>query len=340
MKSKLINRIISPFATALPIEKLIETTGQRFIFPFWHSVSDVSMPHLSQLYQVSSVSTFEHDLNFLLKNFHPATVEEVSGFAISGRQPSRKLFFASFDDGMAECYHVIAPILKKNGIQAAFFINPGFVDNKMLFHRLKASLLLNSLNKQNSSALKEAQRIIGEHVSGKNIQHFLRQASFSDHLLLDQLALVLGVDFATFLKQQQPYMSLQQIKELQEDGFLIGAHGLDHREFFLSSEDEMLQQIAASMEFLVKEIAPPMKSFAFPFTDFGVPDSVFTKAGNSKLWDISFGTAGLKNETLPKHLQRIPMEASWSNFGEKTIKTEYLWYCLKSKVGKSKVKRS
>ncbi|MDO9613845.1 MAG: polysaccharide deacetylase family protein [Bacteroidota bacterium] len=335
MNSGSIKCHLSPFAGFIPVEKLIASSGHRFVLPFWHAVSDVHLPHLSQLYRVPTVSEFERDLDFLLKNYKSASVEDVFRLANNKGKSNQNLFFPSFDDGLAECYHVIAPILKRKGIQAAFFINPAFIGNKMLFHRLKSSLLLNSIAQINPSGIKSAE----QHLKNRNIHQFLHKATFTDHSLLDQLAEIFGLDFELFLKQKQPYMNLQQIKELQADGFLIGAHGMDHREFFLSSEDEILEQISSSMEFLIREIKPPINTFAFPFTDFKVSNSVFEKANTDRLWDVSFGTAGIKDETMKNHLQRIPMESGVSKDGEKVIKTEYIWYYLKSVFGKNKVSR-
>lgn len=341
MSSEPIKRIISLLTGFLPVEKLIPSKGQRIVSPFWHAVSDSPTPHLLNLYQVSKISEFERDLDFLLKNYKPALVEEVLRYAIAGKKTDRNLFFPSFDDGLSECYHIIAPILKRKGICAAFFINPSFVDNKALFHRYKASLILSIIShkKTKPSVLKEVQQLLLQWSNHKNLKKFLHQASYKDHLILDQIANIFEFDFDHFLRQNQPYMTLGQIKELQDDGFLIGAHGMDHREFFLSSEEEMMAQITNSMEFLVQEVNPPIKSFAFPFTDFKVPDKIFDKAIEAKLWNLSFGTAGIKDEKMPCHLQRIPMESRKSTDGKHIIRTEYLWYYLKSFFGKNKVNR-
>ena len=339
MNSGSIKRLLSPFTGFIPVEKLIASSGHRFILPFWHAVSDVPLTHLSQLYCVPTISEFERDLDFLLMNYKSASVNDVLRYAITSEQPAENLFFPSFDDGLTECYHVIAPILKRKGIQAAFFINPSFVDNKMLFHRLKASLILNSIADQ-TSGLIAAEKLLQQQFPNKKLVPFLRQANYTNHLLLDQIAEIFEIDLDDFLKKNQPYMTLDQIKELQNDGFLIGAHGMDHREFFLTSEDEIMEQISASIEFLIQEINPSIKTFAFPFTDFKVPDSVFDKANHARLWDVSFGTAGIKDETMKNHLQRIPMELSERSVGKEVIRAEYIWFYLKTVFGKNKVRRS
>jgi hypothetical protein len=93
------------------------------------------------------------------------------------------------------------------------------------------------------------------------------------------------------------------------------------------------------MDYLIQQVNPPVKSFAFPYTDFNVPDAIFDRANKDKLWDMSFGTAGIKDENMPNHLQRIPMESSAKENGKQVIRTEYLWYYLKSVIGKNKVRR-
>lgn len=341
MNSKSIKRIVSSLSGIIPIEKMIMPNRHRFILPFWHSVSDITLPHLSQLYSAPTISEFEQTLDFLLMNYKPASVEDVLRLATTKGKSEKNLFFPSFDDGLAECYHVIAPLLKRKGIQSAFFINPLFVDNKTLFHRHKASLILNSIQNQKSkpSELKEAKELLKQRFNNQSLYEFLHHTVYTDHWLLDKIAEIFDIDFDHFMTHFQPYMSLGQIKELQEDGFLIGAHGMDHREFFLSSDDEIMDQISSSMNFLIQEVNPPIKTFAFPYTDFNVSDTIFEKANKGKLWDLSFGTAGMKDETMQNHLQRIPMESNENRNGKQVIRTEYMWYYLKSVFGKNKVRR-
>lgn len=340
MSSKPLKKILSPLSSLLPIEKLGSSTVRRMVFPFWHAVSDTPPAHLSQLYRVSSVAAFERDLDFFLKNYRSATVGEVCRSAQSGEKTDR-LFFPSFDDGMTECYQVIAPLLKRKGIQAAFFINPSFVDNKTLFHRHKSSLILETLQRHppTPEQVKEAEWLVIQGNQATNLHQFLHRAVYTDHAVLDQVASVFGIDFNQYLISNQPYMTMAQIREIQADGFLIGAHSMDHREFFRSTEEEIYAQITESMNFLVRELNPEIKTFAFPFTDFGVPDAVFEKARQSGIVDLSFGTAGIKDETMPGHIQRIPMESEISRDGKQVLRTEYIWYYLKTLWGKNKVRR-
>ena len=341
MRTSGFKNILSPLSRILPLEKRIPFNRQRFIFPFWHAVSDAPNSHLSQLYRVQRVSEFERDLDFLLKNFKSASVKDIQSFTQQPNAQITKSFFPTFDDGMSECFHVIAPILKRKGIEAAFFINPSFVDNKSLFHRHKASLILKQISEQKfkSAELSEAERLVKQEHPSKNLEEFLLRSVFTDHSLLDRVAEIFSLDFNHFLESNQPYMTMEQIKKLQADGFLIGAHSMDHREFFLSSEEEIYRQIRASMYFLTQEINPETRTFAFPFTDFKVSDSVFEKANQSRIWDMSFGTAGIKDEQMSNHIQRIPMESGNFRNAKERLRAEFTWYYLKTLFGKNKVRR-
>lgn len=341
MSNPFLQSVLKPLASVFPAEKFVSGNKHRLIFPFWHAVSDTPPPHLSQLYPVPSISNFIHDLDFLLKNFRPASPELVLDYVKNKNRSSSKQFLPTFDDGLSECYFHIAPILKQKGIAAAFFINPEFVNNRNLFHRHKASLLLDRLNsgKIRPAGEIEMERLIRQKYPEATPEVFLRKASFADHQLLDQLAQVADLDFHEFLEKEKPYMSLEQIRQLQADGFLIGAHGMDHREFFEATETEIISQMTASLNFLKNEIHPPIFSFAFPFTDFQVPDSVFEQIFKPGMFDLSFGTAGIKDDKWPGHLQRIPMETGKFSSGKQRIRTEYLAYFVKKMMGKQNVQR-
>jgi len=341
MNSASIKRLISSFSGIIPFEKMLPFNNHRFVLPFWHAVSDQKLPHLSQLYRVPTTKEFERDLDFLLKSYKPAYIDDLIRLSANKGKSRKKLFFPSFDDGLSPCYDVIAPVLRKKGIPAAFFINPSFVDNREIFHRHKASIILNTIQNKKStpSELKATNQLLQGRFNNNNLTQFLHHTAYTDNWLLDQTARIFDINFGQFLTQNKPYMTMEQIRELESDGFLIGAHGMDHREFFLSSEEEIMEQISSSIDFITRELNPPLKTFAFPYTDFNVSDAVFEKANRNKLWDLSFGTAGIKDEHMPNHLQRIPMESLKGEMGKKIIRTEYVWYYLKSLFGKNKVNR-
>lgn len=152
---------------------------------------------------------------------------------------------------------------------------------------------------------------------------------------IDELAILLGENFEEYLKNNQPYLSSEDINELIKQGFTVGGHSKNHPRYKNISLDEQVSQTIDSVEFLVEKFNLNYKVFAFPFTDDGVGREFFNKI-EGKL-DLTFGTAGLKKDVIPTNLQRIPMEENKK--GIEIIKSQYLYYFFKMFVGKNMIKR-
>jgi len=312
--NEILMQLIAELAVITPFSLLKSGKSLPVLLPFYHLVSDQDLPFRTN-YDYPSTTQFEADLDFLLKHFKPISLRDL----LQGRDLS-KSFHLSFDDGLKECYEVIAPILKKKGIPATFFINPSFVDNKDLFHRYKASEIIATLK-------------------AKNINISL-QRTYADLASLDEMAEEIGLQWESFLEEKEPYMTLEQITRLQADGFTIGSHSMDHPEFELLDEETQLEEIRESMEWVNRKFQPEIKAFAFPFTDFGVSDAVFEACYREQIFDISFGTAGLKKDRLPFHFQRLPMENRIELSTKTRLKEEYMAYKLKRLIGKHFARRS
>ena len=97
--------------------------GGALIAPFYHVVSDAPVPHATPLYPIQSEREFEQGLDFLLRHFTPVDLHAVVDSLRGGRPLPPNAFFLSTDDGMRENHDVIAPILKRKGIPATFFLS-------------------------------------------------------------------------------------------------------------------------------------------------------------------------------------------------------------------------
>lgn len=293
--------------------------------PFYHVVSDKKLSHILN-YPYRNVAQFERELDFFLEYFTPISLAELK----NGECYGKKVFHLSFDDGLRECSEIVAPILLKRGIPATFFVNTAFVDNRELFHKYKASLILSSLREKPDEKTKTFLAKYG--LSTENIL----KAEISQVEILNEAATLLGIDFTEFLNRQKPYKTFEQIKSLANDGFTIGAHSHNHPEFWKISEKEQIDEIKNSMNQLENWIKPSIKAFSFPFTDDGVPVSVLETIKNEQICDITFGTAGVKNDFFDFHFQRYPVEQPGDFI--RNLKGEFIYYKLRQCVGKATVK--
>jgi peptidoglycan/xylan/chitin deacetylase (PgdA/CDA1 family) len=336
-------QVLPSLARLLPLNGLIRITGQRTIFPFYHVVSDEEVPHVKHLYTLRTTKQFIQDLDFFLKYYKPIGISDLLGTIHNGRPFSGKCFLLSFDDGLREFHDVAAPILKQKGVPAICFLNSGFIDNKDMFYRYKASLLIERLQKMNYQADNKNFPESWFHENDlpfSDDYHGLLMISYADRHLLDELALKLDVDFDEFLLKQRPYLDPVQIFSLIQQGFTFGAHSIDHPEYRFLEEEEQIRQTSESIDLVSKRFGIMEKLFSFPFTDYGVKKTFFEKVFDPErpMADLTFGGAGLKGDSVRRNIQRIPFEGTFLN-AKQILGTEYLYYMIKAIFGKNRIKR-
>ena len=303
------------------IDFLISITKKKIILPFYHTVGEQLLPHIKHLYRMKTVTEFKADMDFLLKHFEPIDAETLYRFHVNNIVPKKPVFHLTFDDGLKEIHEIVAPILLEKGIPATFFINSEFVDNKALFYRYHAGLVIENLL-QNGTLTKELKSEILS-FSYKNTEKLFQY--FSQQQIDD------------FLNTQTPYLTTAQIKTLSNKGFTIGAHSVDHPCYHQISLEEQLRQTLESLDFVATTVNQKLRLFAFPFTDFNVSKEFFIKMQPHV--DLSFGTAGLKNDEIPYNYQRIEGEKSNLKSMEIILKKEHLKYIVKFFLKKNTIYR-
>jgi peptidoglycan/xylan/chitin deacetylase (PgdA/CDA1 family) len=316
-------------------------SGEKFIFPFYHLIAEKTPSFIKHLYNCLTPLQFVSDLEFLLKNYAPASVDDLKNYIGNEKKSDKPLFFLSFDDGLKECFEVIYPILKEKGIPAAFFINTGFVDNMSMFYRFKTSLIVDKIwNEPTDGFFKEVAGYLNICTPNrKTLEDKVLSLDYSDSDTINHVGKMLEIDFEEVLKREKPYMTLDQVKELGENGFIIGSHSIDHPVFSALKEQAQIEQFEKSMHFISANFNPEINAFAFPFTDDGISASFMDYMNNSGKVDVTFGTAGIKHDSSPVHIQRIPMEVENGSGANRIIGTEYAYYLLKSLFGRNIIKR-
>jgi peptidoglycan/xylan/chitin deacetylase (PgdA/CDA1 family) len=316
--------------------------GSKVIPLVYHAIGYADeMPYVKGLYNVFTPEEFEADLDFILKKYTPLDIEGLVKYKqtsqLSGK---KKFFFLSFDDGLRQCSELIAPILERKGVPATFFINTGFVGNTNFLHRFKVVLLSEAIKKDKTEELKnKLEDFLNMQFSCryKAAKHIMT-LRYPQRATISELIDCLGLDIDNQLKQFKPYMTLEEIQTLVSKRFTIGAHSVDHPEFYLLSEEEQLIQTITSVKTVDEWFNPKYNVFAFPFTDVGVKNSYFDNLEKQCNIDLTFGCSGLKNDKIKTNVHRIPMDDFGFNAQER-LKTEFLHHSLKSILGKNTFKR-
>lgn len=333
-------RALKPFAGCFPTRLLAKISRQPIIFPFYHTVADEHLPHVSHLYKVKDTKQFRDDLDFFLSHFNPISLDTFIRYVKGETTIPDRSFLLSFDDGLREFNDIVAPILHEKGIPCVNFLNSGFIDNQDLFFRYKISLLLDQLPSLSAGQLTEIDNYLeSSGFSASGIRSKLLNIPYAYKGLIDTIAAIAGVSFQDFLTHHQPYLSAAEVRTLQAEGFEFGAHSIDHPAYQALPLEEQLRQTAQSMDELADRFFPSARTFAFPFTDDGVPLAFFRAMFEDQLkLDASFGGAGLKIDSYSRNYQRIPMEVDGLK-AHQIINLELLYFLVKKAAGQHRILR-
>lgn len=236
---------------------------------FYHTVTDEAMPHVRHLYPVVPVAAFEAALDFLEDNYTFITYAQLHDHKLKDTRLPPRAVHLSFDDGFAECFTVVRPLLQARGIPCTFFLTIDWLDNRQLYFRHLISLCVHR-----ALALEAEHR--QEFLSGLNRRFGLSLAdpgAFTDWItafrspedaVLHPICMDLGIDVVDFLADQRPYLSSAQIQQMHAEGFTIGAHSLSHRKLGFIPVDEIETEILGSCRAIQTITGQEVVPFSFP----------------------------------------------------------------------------
>lgn len=333
----LVKQTIGSTGSIFPLKTLIALTKQNIILPFYHSVSDKTPAHIRNVYTSRTIQQFTNDLDFLCKHFKPVSIEQLHN-NINNKILDEKIFHLTFDDGLSEFYHVAAPILEKKGVPATIFLNSDFIDNKELFYRYKVSLIIDEVKK--SKALKDTAQILSlpNTASKSSVIKKIYTLNINHINTINKLVNTLNINIKEYIKQEQPYMSTTQIKDLLNRGFSIGSHSVNHPHFIHINSDEQKEQVVNSFKFLEENFGITQRYFAFPFSDEGITKSFLTWLIKEQQCKLSFGISDFNKDVLPFHLHRIAMEEKNCSTPF-LLKRKYMLYFIKTLARKNSISR-
>jgi peptidoglycan/xylan/chitin deacetylase (PgdA/CDA1 family) len=273
-------------------------------------ISDDEVKHIKHLYRYKDIQQFKKDLEFLLVNYVPITLTDLIKIVKSGGLLPEKAFVLTFDDGFREMSDIVAPILLEKGISATFFINTAFIDNQDMCYQHKASILVEYFQK-NTFSPKIMQKV-GEIFHKSGLLSFnekkLLAVNYHERQILDEVAEIIDYDFNDYLLKKKPYLISNQIQELLNQGFTIGAHSINHPLYSSVPLEEQIYQTSQSVRSIKERFGLTYGAFAFPHTDNGVSKQFFIEIYKDGLVDVSFGTGGIMEDIFHRNIQRINFE--------------------------------
>lgn len=347
-------RLLARASGVVPLSWLVRLSGERVYRPMYHSVQgDYPLPHIRHLYAVHPVARFERDLDLLLRHFEPVSLDELPAVLERGTSHGRPKLLLSFDDGLREVHDVALPVLRAKGVPAIVFVNSAFVGNRALFFRYLASALIAHLEERSPGAatLSELVRIArgdgavggratagAEADAGAGWRAALLGVPYAQRAALEEIAALVGFDIPEFLARQRPYMDVAQLERLRAEGFAIGAHSIDHPLYREIGLDEQLRQTRESCAYVRETFAQRDCTFAFPFSDAGVPASFFERVRDEGIASRVFGGRGYRLDHLPTTVHRHSIEGREGSMGD-LLRVDHLMSIVRRMLRRERVLR-
>jgi peptidoglycan/xylan/chitin deacetylase (PgdA/CDA1 family) len=308
-------RILSPITSVALHHRLLR---RALVCPVYHISRNDTPVWWNERYAVKSPQQFERELDLLLELGSPISLDDLLNWQ-NGRATRPEGWFLSFDDGYRELHDVIAPILKRKGVPATFFLCSSLVDNQRPFFEDVSGLIADRYSKVSQAA----QSAVLQELRGFDLSLSQLLASRVPRWeALNVVAELLAIDVSQWLRNEQPYLTGQDVMSLLRDGFHIGAHSVDHPLFSEISPAERDAQLRISMRTLIAQFPGVSRVFAFPYGEFGMSGKELLDLQNAGEISMCFGTRGVVMDGLePFLIQRMLCEGHDGSF-QSHLKTE------------------
>jgi peptidoglycan/xylan/chitin deacetylase (PgdA/CDA1 family) len=308
-----VSHLFARGSERMPMEWMRSLSGVSLVVPYYHMVSDIHVPHVHHLYRFRTIAEFTADVEYLMRHFKPVTLGEIVDALDGKRHFGYPCFHLTFDDGFREMHDIVAPILRRVGAPATFFLNTAFLDGGGLAHHNQLSVLcdqIEMLHPTKAAAKARVESLLSAPTIGTTLRDRILSIPQAQKALVRSVAEILEVDFDQYVRQMQPYLSSEQVAEMLHSGFTMGAHSHDHPRYADLSLQQQIEQTQVSMELVERRFGTTTRSFAFPYTDEGVEKPFFDLAFSetNPLLNVSFGTAGLVAHFHPRNIERVRME--------------------------------
>ena len=293
----------------MPWDLLRRLSGKRWLFPLYHMVDEAPVAHVAPLYTHLDPASFERDLDYLLARYEPVGLNDLLDYLAGRRDLPRNFLHLTMDDGMRQVREVMAPILLRKGVPATLFICRDFTDNRALFYRHKAALLVNALKRSDEPARNRTLEWLRQRgVQAATPEQAVLAVPYHSQAWLDELAPGLALSFEDYLRQAKPYLDRFELSQLADQGFTLGAHSIDHPLYRLLPLAEQVEQTRASVEFVRRCLGQNCRTFSFPYNEVGVEPAFYDQVGS--MVETTFGLSLFQARPKGPVLQRCPLDRS------------------------------
>lgn len=237
------------------------------------------------------LSEFRGQLEYLQSNYEIVTIKDVVDAKRSGEDLPQKAALLTFDDGYAEHYQLVFPILFDRGLEGSFFPPVEPIAHAKMLDVNRVHFILASCEDASvlGARIDETVRAEQTRLGLSSVDSYRQQWAHPNRFdtaeviyvkrmlqtalpeaLRNQIARALFAEFvssdeAAFASEL--YITPEQVKVMQASGMYFGSHGFSH--YWLNQIDRPTQEreVALALDFL-REVGSPVDDFwvmCYPF---------------------------------------------------------------------------
>lgn len=192
----------------------------------------------------------DRQLAWLRRHFEPVALSELLARLDEPERITGREVALTFDDGLRNNATVVAPLLRKHGVPATFFVCPALIEQQAWLWNHEARERLRSLGEVHPSATVEAMKTL----------------SLPERQEADASLRARTPDFAPTTRQREAFdmMSWDELLALDPQHVTIGSHTLDHPILPTLDEAAIDEQLAGSRALLEDKLQQPVPLFCYP----------------------------------------------------------------------------
>ena len=255
----------------------------------FHNISATESPFTTGMSVSITPAKFEAALRFLTRYYTPVRLQDVL-IDSDGRGLPPRAVLVTFDDAYASVAESAAPLCRRFGVPAVFFVNAAFLDNQRLAPDNLVCYVANVLGMETIRAAARTIRGVGtpklQSLSEVFTSLFPAISLAEREVFLDALRQFADIDESRMAKEAGLYLTGKQLRDIAALNFEIGNHTYTHVHGRSLSRQDFGPQVDRNKAELEAASGTKVRSFSQPY-------------GSSK--DLT--------RDLAEHLQRTGHEA-------------------------------
>jgi peptidoglycan/xylan/chitin deacetylase (PgdA/CDA1 family) len=243
-----------------------------------------------------TLKTFESHLKFYKKYFNVISLDDYYQQKFSKNKFNICL---TFDDGFANNYKYVLPLLEKYELPATFFItairDAGYDILWNDFLSIISKYGFKKITYKSRTYLKDNYNKYISAETGISLNEELRNLGFDKKAEMMQILYPLAL-FKSNKKEEDYWLQMtrEQIRQVAESPYItVGAHGYYHNDLAKISMEDAAKELMLTKSYLENITGKPVGSFAFPYGSYN-PDvvAIAKKTGYDQLLAVDFLSTG------------------------------------------------